>query len=243
MASGQHRQAGAARGRPPRWLKPALFVAALVPFGALVFGLFTDGLGANPVETITHESGEWTLRLLLLTLLVTPLRRATGLAWLVRVRRMLGLFAFFYLMVHFATYAVLDAGLDLEYVVEDVLDRPYITVGFATLCALVPLAATSTDAMIRRLGGARWRRLHRLAYFAGAGGVLHFLWLAWSKSDLDIPRSLLIWWRVPVARSRLPCLGMIALRPLAGFTHISWDPSAWRRNLQPRDSSFVRSSL
>ena len=105
-------------------------MAALVPFGTLVFGLFTGGLGANPVETITHESGEWTLRLLLLTLLVTPLRRATGLAWLVRLRRMLGLFAFFYLMVHFATYAVLDAGLDLEYVVEDVLDRPYITVGF-----------------------------------------------------------------------------------------------------------------
>ncbi len=209
VASGQGRGAEASRGRLPRWLKPALFVAALIPFGALVFGFFTDRLGANPVEKITLESGEWALRLLLLTLLVTPLRRATGLAWLVRVRRMLGLFAFFYLMVHFATYAVLDAGLDPSYVLDDVLERPYITVGFVTLCILVPLAATSTDAMIRRLGGARWRRLHRLAYFAGAGGVLHFLWLAWSKSDLRDPLvylailAVLLVARIPAVAARL----------------------------------------
>ena len=187
MARQRRPGGGAIRAGAPGWLKPTLFAAALIPFGYLAVGLLTGWLGANPVETITHESGQWTLRLLLVTLLVTPLRRATGLAWLVRLRRMLGLFAFFYLLVHFGTYALLDAGLDLEYVLEDVLDRPYITVGFATLCALVPLAATSTDAMIRRLGGARWRRLHRLAYFAGAGGVLHFLWLAFSKSDLREP--------------------------------------------------------
>ena len=132
---------------------------------------------------------------------------------------MLGLFAFFYLMVHFATYAILDAGLDLEYVVEDVLERPYITVGFVTLCALVPLAATSTDAMIRRLGGARWRRLHRLTYFAGAGGVLHFLWLALSKSDLREPLvylailTVLLVARIPAIAARL---GRLApRRPLA----------------------------
>ena len=187
VARGRSGSGGAARRALPVWLKPALFAAALIPFGLLAAGLFTGGLGANPVETITHESGEWGLRLLLLTLLVTPLRRATGFAALVRLRRMLGLFAFFYVALHFATYAVLDAGLDLEYVVDDVLDRPYITVGFITLCLLIPLAATSTDAMIRRLGGARWRRLHRLAYFAGAGAVLHFLWLAMSKSDLREP--------------------------------------------------------
>ena len=130
MTRERRRSSTTGRGKAAGWLKPALFVAALVPFGLLAFGLLTGGLGANPVETITHESGQWTLRLLLVTLLVTPLRRATGLSVLVRLRRMLGLFAFFYLMVHFATYAVLDAGLDLEYVVEDLLERPYITVGF-----------------------------------------------------------------------------------------------------------------
>lgn len=219
MAGERRRGVVAVRRGPPVWLKPTLFGLALIPFGYLAIGLLTDGLGANPVETITHESGQWTLRLLLLTLLVTPLRRATGLAWLVRVRRMLGLFAFFYLMVHFATYAVLDAGLDPGYVVEDVLDRPYITVGFLTLCALVPLAATSTDAMIRRLGGARWRRLHRLAYFAGAGGVAHFLWLAYSKSDLREPLIylavlvLLLAARIPALAARLGRLA--ARRPVA----------------------------
>lgn len=218
MNGERRRGGGVARTGPPRWLKPALFAAALIPFGYLAVGLLADGLGANPVETITHVSGEWALRLLLLTLLVTPLRRATGLTWLVRLRRMLGLFAFFYVVVHFTTYALLDAGLDLAYVVEDVLDRPYITVGFVTLCALVPLAATSTDAMIRRLGGARWRRLHRLAYFAGAGAVLHFLWLAFSKSDLREP---LIYFAILVVLlvARLPAvaarLGRLAPRRVA----------------------------
>ena len=218
MNGERRRSGGAARTGPPRGLKPALFAAALIPFGYLAVGLLAGDLGANPVETITHVSGEWALRLLLLTLLVTPLRRATGLAWLVRLRRMLGLFAFFYVVVHFTTYALLDAGLDLGYVVEDVLERPYITVGFVTLCALVPLAATSTDAMIRRLGGARWRRLHRLAYFAGAGAVLHFLWLAFSKSDLREP---LIYLAILVALlvARLPAvaarLGRLAPRRAA----------------------------
>ena len=165
--------------------KPCLFVAALIPFAALVFGVLTDNLGANPVEMITRESGQWALRFLLLTLLVTPLRRITGWHPLIRLRRMLGLFAFFYVSVHFLTYAVLDAALDFGYVLEDVLERPYITVGFTTLCLLVPLAATSTNAMVRRLGGDRWRKLHRLVYVAGGGAVLHFLWLV--KADLREP--------------------------------------------------------
>ena len=165
--------------------KPCVFVAALVPFVALAYGLATDNLGANPVEMITHESGEWALRLLLLTLLVTPARRLTGWAALLRLRRMLGLFAFFYVGVHFLTYAVLDAGLDVAYVLEDILERPYITVGFTALCMLVPLAITSTNGMVRRLGGARWRKLHRLVYLASGGAVLHFLWLV--KADLTEP--------------------------------------------------------
>ena len=166
-------------------IKTGLFAMALAPFTALVVAGFTDGLGANPVETITHTTGEWTLRLLLATLAITPLRHVTGWVWLTRLRRMTGLFAFFYLMLHFATYAVLDASLNLAYVVEDVADRLYITAGFAAFVMLVPLAATSTNAMVRRLGPLRWRRLHRLVYAAGICGVLHYLWLV--KADLREP--------------------------------------------------------
>ena len=173
------------RGRRVAAIKTVLFAAALAPFTALVVAGFTDGLGANPVETITHTTGEWTLRLLLATLAITPLRHATGWVWLTRLRRMAGLFAFFYLMLHFTTYAVLDASLDLAYVVEDVADRLYITAGFAAFVMLVPLAATSTNAMVRRLGPLRWRRLHRLVYAAGLCGVLHYLWLV--KADLREP--------------------------------------------------------
>ena len=166
-------------------IKTGAFAAALAPFTALVFAGFTDGLGANPVETITHTTGEWTLRLLLATLAITPLRHLTGWIWLTRLRRMVGLFAFFYLMLHFTTYAVLDASLDLAYVVEDVADRLYITAGFAAFVMLVPLAATSTNAMVRRLGPLRWRKLHRLVYAAGICGALHYLWLV--KADLREP--------------------------------------------------------
>ena len=166
-------------------VKAGLFVAALAPFAALVATAFTGGLGANPVEAVTHTTGEWTLRLLLATLAITPLRHLTGRVWLTRLRRMTGLFAFFYLMLHFATYAVLDASLDLAYVVEDVADRLYITVGFAAFVILVPLALTSTNAMVRRLGPVRWRRLHRCVYVAAICGALHFLWLV--KADLLEP--------------------------------------------------------
>ncbi len=166
-------------------LKAGLFAAALAPFASLVLGAFTGGLGANPVETITHTTGEWTLCLLLATLAITPLRHLTGRVWLTRLRRMVGLFAFFYLALHFATYAVLDASLDIAYVVEDIADRLYITAGFAAFLMLAPLAATSTNAMVRRLGPARWRRLHRLVYAAAVCGALHFLWLV--KADLLEP--------------------------------------------------------
>ena len=166
-------------------IKVGLFAAALAPFTALIVAGFTDRLGANPVESITHTTGEWTLRLLLATLAITPLRHLTGWVWLTRLRRMVGLFAFFYLVLHFSTYAVLDASLDLAYVVEDVAERLYITAGFAAFVMLVPLAATSTNAMVRRLGPLRWRRLHRLVYAAGICGVLHYLWLV--KADLREP--------------------------------------------------------
>ena len=188
-------------------VKAVLFTAALIPFAALVAAGFTGGLGANPVEYITHTTGEWTLRLLLATLAITPLRHLTGWVWLTRLRRMIGLFAFFYLALHFSTYAVLDASLDLAYVLEDVADRLYITVGFAAFVMLVPLAATSTNAMVRRLGPLRWRRLHRLVYAAGVCGVLHYLWLV--KADLREPLiyagvlALLLAARLPVVVKRL----------------------------------------
>ena len=188
-------------------IKVGLFAVALAPFTALAVSAFTGGLGANPVETITHTTGEWTLRLLLATLAITPLRRLTGWVWLTRLRRMVGLFAFFYLVLHFSTYAVLDASLDLAYVVEDVADRLYITAGFAAFVMLIPLAATSTNAMVRRLGPLRWRRLHRLVHAAAICGALHYLWLV--KADLREPLvyavilAVLLAARLPMVAPRL----------------------------------------
>ncbi len=165
--------------------RPVLFLACLLPLAALVWAGFRGALGANPVETITHDTGQWALRLLLATLAVTPVRRLTGWAPVVRLRRMLGLFAFFYAALHLATYLWLDQFFAWGAIAEDVLKRPYITVGFAAFLLLVPLAATSTQAMVRRLGGRRWRLLHRLVYPAAALAVLHLLWLV--KADLREP--------------------------------------------------------
>jgi len=165
--------------------KPLLFFACLLPLATLLWAAWTDGLGAEPIETVTHRTGDWTLRLLLVTLTVTPLRRFTGWGELVRLRRMLGLFAFFYAVLHFLTYLVLDQELDLGLVAEDIAEHPYVLVGFSSFLLLIPLAATSTNAMVRRLGGRRWKQLHRLVYVAATGGVLHFLWLV--KSDLREP--------------------------------------------------------
>ena len=167
------------------WLKAAVFLAALVPLAAIAARAWSGDLGANPVETILHHFGEWALRLMLVTLAVTPVRRLTGWNQAVRLRRMLGLFAFFYAVLHLATYVVLDRSLLLAEVLEDLTDRPYIMVGFAAFVLLVPLAATSTNAMVRRLGGRRWRQLHRIVYIAAAGGVIHFWWLV--KADVREP--------------------------------------------------------
>jgi sulfoxide reductase heme-binding subunit YedZ len=161
-----------------RVTKPPLFLLALAPAIMLVlgaFGLAGVSLGANPVERILDVSGVWGLRLLLVTLTVTPLRRLTGWNWLQAYRRMLGLFAFFYLLIHFSTYAVLDLRLDLGAIVEDVLERPFITVGLSALLLLVPLAVTSTRGWMRRLG-RRWQKLHRLVYPATVLGVWHYYW-------------------------------------------------------------------
>ena len=164
--------------------KRLLFIACSVPFCLLLYNGFTNNLTANPIKEITHFTGEWTLNLLLATLAVTPLRKITGNNSLIRYRRMLGLFTFFYACLHFSTYLVLDQFFDWNEIVLDVAKRPYITVGFTAFTLLIPLAVTSTNKMTQRLGN-NWRKLHKLIYFIGALAIIHYLWLV--KADLLPP--------------------------------------------------------
>ena len=166
-------------------LKVGVFGACLLPLAVLVGQALSHNLGANPIDEITDQTGIWTLRLLLITLAVTPVRRLTGWNRLIQLRRMLGLFAFFYGSLHFLTYIWLDQFFVIEDIIADVMDRPFITVGFASFVLLIPLAVTSTTAMIRRLGGKWWQRLHRLVYAIAIGGVVHYLWLV--KADIQQP--------------------------------------------------------
>ncbi len=185
-----------------RVLKPAAFVAGLGPAGWLVWAIATGNLSPNPLSDITNETGLWTLRFLCITLAVTPLRRLTGWIVIVRFRRMFGLFAFFYGTLHFLTYLVADRFASLDFpdgivawstlgnlarsVWEDIYKRPYITIGFTAFTCMVPLAATSTAGMVRRLGGKRWQALHRLIYVSAIAGVLHYWWLV--KADISSPQ-------------------------------------------------------
>lgn len=155
------------------WLFLAL---AFVPLARLVVLAFTGGLGANPLEFITHSTGDWTLYLFCITLAVTPLRKITGMNWLVRMRRMLGLMAFFYLCLHFTTFVWFDHFFDVAEIWKDIVKRPFITVGVLALVLSIPLAITSTNGMVRRLGGKRWQALHRLVYLIVPLGVLHYWW-------------------------------------------------------------------
>ncbi|VVE42474.1 sulfite oxidase subunit YedZ [Pandoraea communis] len=188
--------AGAARAAKhsppvPRWLpwaKAAVFLLAMVPLLRLgVYGL-TDRLGANPVEFITRSTGTWTLVMLCITLAITPVRRVLGQPWLLRLRRMLGLFAFFYGALHFTTYFWLDQWFDWASILRDVSGkRPFITVGFAAFVLMVPLALTSPYAMARRMGGRRWQRLHRVIYAIAVLAILHYWWMKAGKNDLAQP--------------------------------------------------------
>jgi sulfoxide reductase heme-binding subunit YedZ len=162
----------------------ALIALGLLPLAALAFGAARGALGANPVETLTHETGQWALRLLLATLAITPLRRFAGWAFVAPFRRSLGLLAFGYAVLHFATFLALDLGLDLSALGEEVAERPYVALGFTAFVLLTPLAVTSTRGWQRRLG-RRWVALHRLVYLAAGCAVLHFLWLV--KADLAEP--------------------------------------------------------
>jgi len=168
----------------PRWVKPLLFVVCLIPL-ALLAQSVRSGTLANPVEYITHTTGDWTIRFVLITLTITPLRVLLKQPNLARFRRMLGLFAFFYGTLHFATWFALDKGFDLSEMWKDVLKRTFITAGFTGYVLMIPLAITSTAGWVRRLGFKRWQQLHRLIYITAAAGVIHYYWLV--KSDIRLP--------------------------------------------------------
>ena len=168
-----------------RWIKVVLFVACLVPVCLLAWRFWKEDLTANPLEYITHFTGDWTIRLIVATLAVTPLRKLLHLPDLIRFRRMIGLFAFFYGTLHFLTWLWLDKLFDFKEMLHDVAKRPFITAGFAALLAMLPLAVTSTTGWIRRLGGKRWQKLHKLVYFTAIAGVVHYYWLV--KSDIRLP--------------------------------------------------------
>jgi methionine sulfoxide reductase heme-binding subunit len=183
-----------------RWVKAFVFLVCLLPLGMLAWKGYLGDLGANPIEKITHSTGDWTLRFLLITLAITPLRRALRAPALIRFRRMLGLFAFFYGCLHFLTYIWLDKFFDVHGMLADIAKRKFITVGFTAFVLLIPLAVTSTAGWIRRLGGRRWRALHRLIYFSAIAGVIHYLWLV--KADIRKPLeygsilALLLFYRI-----------------------------------------------
>ena len=168
-----------------RYFKPVVFLACLLPVAGLLWQGLHSNLGANPIETITHGTGDWTLRFLLITLSVTPLRKLTRQYWLITFRRMLGLFAFFYGFLHLMTYVWLDKFFDVHEMIHDIAKRKFITAGLTAFTLMVPLALTSTKWSIRKLGGKRWQTLHRLIYFSAAAGVIHYIWLV--KADLKKP--------------------------------------------------------
>jgi len=204
-----------------RALKPVTFIACLIPLGQLLYNAWTDNLSANPIEFITHFTGDWTLIFLLASLSVTPLRQISGWNELIKYRRMLGLFAFFYVVLHFATYMVLDHFFDFQAIVKDVMKRPYVTAGFTGFVLMIPLAITSTAGMIRRLG-KRWQQLHRFVYVVGIAGVIHFYWLV--KADI----------RRPVQYGAVLAL-------LLGYRLVvKWMPALWGRLAQSSSSISAR---
>jgi sulfoxide reductase heme-binding subunit YedZ len=200
-------------------LKPSVFLIALIPLALLVWGAFNNDLGANPINEIIRDTGRWGLRFLLITLCVTPLRRLTGWNPIMKFRRMLGLYAFFYSALHLIAYIIFEAELGIVYVFVDAIQRMYITVGWIGLLPLIPLAITSTDRMVRRLGGRRWQLLHRMVYVAALASVGHFVLLV--KADLLLPLTylaillLLLLLRLPVVAKRLPDLRLSPARPVS----------------------------
>lgn len=206
--------------KPLRVVKAIAWIVALLPFLRIVFLGATDQFGANPLEFVTRSTGTWTLVLLCCTLAITPLRRITGMNWLIRLRRMLGLYTFFYCTIHFLIWLLVDRGLDPASMLKDIVKRPFITVGFAAFVLMIPLAATSTNAMVRRLGGKRWQWLHRLVYVTGGLGILHYWWHKAGKHDfaevsiyaavMALLLGLRVWWAWRSQRSAITGAAMPA---------------------------------
>jgi len=209
------------RAAPLPWLKPGLFVGALAPLLVMVVEAVQGTLGANPIAEVENVLGLAALVLLVASLACTPARRVFGWSWPARIRRMLGLFAFFYISLHFLAYVLVDQSLDGGRIIEDIVKRPFITVGFAALVLLLPLALTSTTASIRRLGFRRWTLLHQLAYVAGVLAVIHFFW----RVKIDVSQPLvyagvltllllirLVFWLPGFARARRPLAEGVADR-------------------------------
>jgi len=168
-----------------KWTKVVVFALCLVPFGILLWRGFHNDLGLNPVEFVEHTTGDWILRFLVITLAITPLRKILHLPQLIRFRRMMGLFAFFYACLHFSTWLGVDRSFNWHDILDDIAKRPFITVGFTGFVLMIPLAITSTAGWIRRLGGKRWQLLHRAIYLSAIAGVIHYYWLV--KSDVRLP--------------------------------------------------------
>lgn len=201
----------------PKYLKPIIFLAGLVPLGRLAWKAYNSALGANPIQVITWSTGTWTLVFLMITLSITPLRKLTQQYWLIQYRRMLGLFAFFYGCLHFTTYIWLDQFFDLHSVYKDIYKRPFITVGFTAFVLLIPLALTSTQRAIRWLG-KRWQVLHRLVYATAILGVIHYVWLV--KKDL-----------------RKPVIYAVILAVLLLYRVVVWAVERWSATAQAKRTS------
>ena len=206
-----------------RVIKPVLYVAAVLPLAWILFALFTGRVMGDQVKFLQHATGDTVLTCLMLTLAITPLRRVTGWNEIIRVRRMIGLTAFWYACLHLTTYLVFDQLLDPMEIAEDIAKHPWVLVGFTGFLCLVPLAITSTNGWIRRLGGKRWNRLHRLVYVAAIAGVLHYLWLV--KKDVTAPLTygavltvlllVRVWWAAERARSRRAPAAQTQAKPAA----------------------------
>jgi sulfoxide reductase heme-binding subunit YedZ len=188
-----------------RWSKILLFAVCLIPLAWLARRAWNQDLTANPIEYITHFTGDWIIRFIVATLAITPLRKLLNRPGLIRYRRMIGLFAFFYAGLHFLTYLCVDKFFDFPAIAKDIAKRPYITVGFTGFVCLIPLAVTSTAGWIRRMGGKQWQRLHRLIYVTAVAGVIHYYWLV--KSDI-----------------RLPALYGVLVAVLLGYRAGAWNP-------------------